>query len=86
MIDETDKVATLESDPVAPYYTFWGGNAEVLTNGDIEFCESANPAGGGDVYEIMPGSDASTVWQLHVSGQNPYRGERLPSLYPGVQW
>jgi hypothetical protein len=27
-----------------------------------------------------------TVWQMDIQGQLAYRGYRIPSLYPGVQW
>jgi len=26
------------------------------------------------------------VWQMNVTGQLVYRGFRIPSLYPGVEW
>jgi len=27
-----------------------------------------------------------TVWQLCLTGENLYRVDRIPSLYPGVSW
>jgi hypothetical protein len=40
-----------------------------------------------DIIEVTPdNSNPTTVWHMHVTGNNAYRGFRLPSLYPGVQW
>jgi arylsulfate sulfotransferase len=87
-IDESAMTATLSWNPMAPTYSFFGGNAAVLPNGDIEYCESAgsSTANSGEIYEVTPGSNSQTVWQMQVVGQDAYRGQRLPSLYPGVQW
>ena len=43
-IDETAKTATLTFHPTAPTYSFFGGNNAVLKNGNVEFCESAEPS------------------------------------------
>jgi hypothetical protein len=90
-IDETAKTATLTFHTTAPFYSNFGGNAEVLPNGNVEFCESAEPASistglAGDAFEITPSGNAETVWHLKVSGQWVYRSQRISSLYPGVQW
>jgi arylsulfate sulfotransferase len=92
-LDETAKTATFNFHVTAPTYSFFGGNAEVLQNGDLEFCEAAEPNGPpltpplvGDIYEVSPSGSAQTVWHMKVTGQYIYRGQRLPSLYPGVQW
>jgi hypothetical protein len=86
-IDESARTATLTFHPTAPSYSFFGGNAEVLSNGDVEYCESAGgPGTAGTIYETTQGGSSQTVWQLQVTGQFVYRGQRIPSLYPGVQW
>jgi hypothetical protein len=86
-IDENAKTATITVNPMAPAYSFFGGNAEVLQNGDLEFCESADGSSvAGDIYEVTQDSSAQTVWQMQVAGRYVYRGQRIPSLYPGVQW
>ncbi len=86
-LDETTKTATLSFHITAPAYSFFGGNAEVLTNGNIEYCESASgPGVAGDIYEVSQDANAQTVWHMHSATQYVYRGFRMPSLYPGVQW
>ena len=36
--------------------------------------------------EIRAETDDQIVWQMNVTGQNTYRGARIPSLYPGITW
>jgi arylsulfate sulfotransferase len=87
-LDETAKTATLTFHVTAPTYSFFGGNNALLKNGDVEFCEAAESATvlAGDVYEITQGGSAQTVWHMKITGQWVYRGQRIPSMYPGVQW
>ena len=86
-IDETAKTATLTFNMTAPTYSFFGGNNAVLKNGDVEFCESAEPTStAGDIYEVAQDGSAQTVWHMNVNMQYVYRGQRIPSMYPGVQW
>ena len=87
-LDETAKTATFNFHMTAPFYSFFGGNSEVLANGNVEFCESAETisALGGDIFEVAPSANAQTVWNMKVTGQDIYRGQRMPSMYPGVQW
>ena len=86
-LDETAKTATLTFNPTAPAFSFFGGNAAVLKNGNVEYCESAGgPGTAGDIYEVTQDSTAATVWHMLITGQFAYRGQRIPSLYPGVQW
>ena len=86
-LDETAKTATLTFHPTAPTFSVFGGNAAVLKNGNVEYCESAGgPGTAGDVYEVTQDSSAQTVWHMLITGQFAYRGQRIPSFYPGVQW
>lgn len=85
-LDETAKTATLSFHPTTPEYSLFGGNAEVLRNGNVEYCETAGgPGTAGDIYEVTQGINAETVWKM-VTGGFAYRGQRIPSFYPGVQW
>ena len=81
-LDESAMTATLALHPTAPYYSFFGGNAEVLKNGNVEYCETTS----GTIYEVTQSTSSQTVWQMVVTGEDLYRGQRIPSLYPGVQW
>jgi arylsulfate sulfotransferase len=88
-LDETAMTATMVFNPTTPNYSFFGGNASVLSNGDVEYDECAAtspPAQNAVIYEVTQASPPQTVWQMSVAGQYAYRGTRIPSLYPGVQW
>lgn len=88
-IDETGKTATLQwVDNLSPVYSFFGGSARLLANGDIEFAECAptTPADTAAIYEVTKTTPPQTVWQMKITGQYAYRGIRIGSLYPGVQW
>jgi len=86
-LDETTMTATLGFHATAPTYSFFGGNAAVLKNGNVEFCEAAGGTGTtGVIYEVTKDGSAQTVWQMQIPGLYAYRGQRIPSLYPGVQW
>jgi arylsulfate sulfotransferase len=88
-LDETAKTATVAFNPTTPAYSFFGGNAETLKNGNVEYAECAStalPANNAAIYEVTQTSPPQTVWQMQIAGQFAYRGMRLPSLYPGVQW
>lgn len=91
-VDEVMMTATFVAHYVAPAadYSFFGGQVDLLANGDIEvdFCSAK---GGAVVQEIQPGASTvithpPIVWQAVSPGYDQYRAIRLPSLYPGVQW
>jgi arylsulfate sulfotransferase len=86
-IDESAKTATILSNYRPGGYSSWGGEAQQLANGHMEddFNVGA-PSGFTEILEVTSTSDPQVVWQLNTSGQDAYRGFRLPSLYPGVQW
>lgn len=81
-LDESAMTATLALNPTAPSYSSFGGNAEVLKNGNLEYCETT----AGVIYEVTQATSPQTVWQMQITGESVYRGQRIPSLYPGVQW
>jgi hypothetical protein len=95
-IDESAKTATIEFHQILPYslYSNFGGNAEQLANGNIEYdlAGIGAPFGGGSaVYEVTQEATPQTVWTMRMTGGNGnggnlYRAMRLPSFYPGVQW
>ncbi|HEY1766348.1 MAG TPA: aryl-sulfate sulfotransferase [Terracidiphilus sp.] len=85
-INETNMTATLVSHytPSSSYFSFFGGNAELLANNDIEadFCA---PLSGAIVQELDP-EGSQVMWQATTPNADQYHAKRLPSLYPGVQW
>ena len=91
-IDEILKTATLTFHQILPPILFnnFGGNAERLENGNVEYdlCSVAVGINGpfSYVYEVTAESVPQTVWSMHVTGTFLYRALRIPSLYPGVQW
>jgi arylsulfate sulfotransferase len=87
-INETNMTATLLSNPTTPTYSFFGGNSAILANGNQEFCEAAGgpKANSGTIYEFTQGPAPQLVWTMQTAGEYAYRGQRIPSLYPGVQW
>jgi len=85
-INETNMTATMITHYVPPPsdYSFFGGNAELLSNGNMEvnFCATLR---GGIVQELDPNAQ-EVVWQGFTPGADQFHVYRLPSLYPGVQW
>ena len=86
-IDEKAKTAKLVFRHSFPpsQYSVWGGSVTPLPNGnlDIDLCFQQHAS---NVYELTTGDNSQVVWQLHMDGTNIYRSQRLPGLYPGVQW
>lgn len=94
--DENTKVATLQWQYSPGFFSFWGGSVTVLSNGNVEF-DASEPYNQFDstgnfntleslITEVTQTSSPEIVWQMTVSGENAYRGFRIPSLYPGVAW
>jgi hypothetical protein len=87
-IDEGAKTATLTFHQIQPtsLYNSFGGNTELLANGNIEY-DLCGVASNSYIFEVTPdNSNPTTVWKMEIDGSNAYRGYRIPSLYPGVQW
>lgn len=87
-VDETAMTATLLSNYAPPesFYSFFGGNVDLLENGDLEadFCA---PKTGAVVQELRgAGDQPQLVWQATTPKASQFRAQRLPSLYPGVRW
>ena len=90
-INEQARTATLldNYNPGPQDFSFFGGNAEQLGNGDyqVDFCA---PSGGAIVQELTPQNQV--VWQGNTpaAGKQPaadqFHVDRLGSLYPGITW
>jgi arylsulfate sulfotransferase len=88
-IDETAKTATFVVHPTTEDYSFFGGSADVLANGNLEYDECSNGSlvgTQGTILEVTQSSSPQTIWKMVISTQYSYRGIRMGSLYPGVQW
>jgi hypothetical protein len=85
-INEGAMTATLVKHYVPPpsYYSYFGGNVERLANGDIE-ADFASANSGAIVQEIDPNT-LQVVWQGATPKAFQYHANRVPGLYPGVQW
>lgn len=85
-IDESNMTATLVNhyEPGPADFSFFGGNAEQLANGDmqVDFCATLN----GSVVQELDPTGTKVVWQATTPRADQFHVDRLPSLYPGVQW
>jgi hypothetical protein len=87
-LDEGARTATFQFHQILPAaeYNSYGGNVEILKNGDFEYGLPGATGGSSEVFEVTPGSTPQTVWELTTPNSQGYRTFRLGSLYPGVQW
>jgi arylsulfate sulfotransferase len=87
-IDENSKVATVAFRYTPQNYSFFGGGANVLDNGNIEndLCAPLGVPVESIVTEVTNQPTPQIVWQMTIPGEYAYRAFRIPSLYPGVQW
>lgn len=86
-IDETTNSANLLWQDLPGFFSDWGGSIGTLSNGDVEF-DNTTPAGAtaSQIMEVTPTQNSQVVWQMNITGENAYRGYRIPSLYPGITW
>jgi arylsulfate sulfotransferase len=88
-LDEyTNTAQVLQETNLLPAYSICCGNANVLANGDLEYDVAAdvNSPNVSYIQEVTQEQNPQLVWQMNVKGQLAYRGFRIPSLYPGVEW
>jgi hypothetical protein len=66
---------------------WFGGDAEVLADGDLEFDERAVStfAVQAVVSELTNQPAPQTAWQTTIPGEYAYRAFRIPSLYPALR-
>jgi hypothetical protein len=85
-VNEDNMTASFVSHDVPPPsdFSFFGGNTQWLANGDsqVDFCA---PLAGALVQELNP-SGSRVEWQATTPGADQFHAQRIPSLYPGVQW
>ncbi|MDE1178576.1 MAG: aryl-sulfate sulfotransferase [Edaphobacter sp.] len=88
-INESAKTATIVYRDTLPtsQYSSWGGGSTQLANGNLEFDLCSQDGYNSEVDEVKySGGSIQTVWTMKSTGTNLYRANRIPSLYPGVQW
>lgn len=86
-IDESTRMANLLWQDLPGFFSYWGGSIGTLSNGDVEFANSApTNTVSSSIMEVTPTTNPQTVWQMNVNGEYAYRGFRIPSLYPGITW
>lgn len=85
-LNENNMTATLVThyEPPPAYFTFFGGNVELLANGDIHTNFSA--AQNGAIVQELDSQAKQVIWQGTSPGAFQFHVYRWPSLYPGVQW
>jgi hypothetical protein len=86
-INEDTRVADLLWQDTPGFYSFWGGSIAELSNGNVEFT-SSDPFNtlSARILEVTQKNTPQIVWQMDITGAWAYRGNRIPSLYPGVTW
>lgn len=86
-INEDTRVADLLWQDTPGFYSFWGGSIAELSNGNVEFT-SSDPFNtlSARILEVTQKDTPQIVWQMDITGAWAYRGNRIPSLYPGVTW
>jgi hypothetical protein len=86
-IDEGAKTASVKFQQKLPanLYSNFGGSTNPLPNGDVEY-DLCGVGTGSDIFEVTQESAPQTVWTMHTNNTHAYRGFRIPSLYPGVEW
>ncbi|PYU27503.1 MAG: hypothetical protein DMG32_06650 [Acidobacteria bacterium] len=85
-LNEYTKTAQVLSED--KLYSTCCGDTLVLPNGDMEFDVAFDQQTPGISYiqEVTQEQTPQLLWQMNIAGQVAYRGLRIPSLYPGVQW
>ena len=85
-INENAMTATMITHyvPADTFFSFFGGNAELLANGDVEvnFCATVR----GAFVQELDSQAQHVVWQGYTPDADQFHVYRIPSLYPGVQW
>ena len=88
-LDESNRTAqVLQEINLSPAFSTCCGDPNLLDNGNVEYDVAADESMPGVSYiqEVIPAQSPQLVWQMNITGQLAYRGFRIPSLYPGVEW
>jgi arylsulfate sulfotransferase len=84
----TNTAQVLQEIDLSPGYSICCGSADFLTNGNWEYdvALDVNTPNVSYIQEMTAEQHPQLVWQMNVTGQLAYRGFRIPSLYPGIEW
>ena len=87
-LDELGKTATIVFDHRPGQFAGLIGSIQLLANGNVTDDAGASNGFGtiANVYEVTNAASPQLVWHMNVNGVYVYRANRIPSLYPGVQW
>jgi len=88
-LNEYTKTAqVLKEINLSPAYSTCCGSTNILSNQDLEYdiAFDVNKPNLSYIEEVTPDAQPQLVWQMNIAGQLAYRGFRIPSLYPGVEW
>jgi len=85
-VNETTKTATLVWRDTLPVFSFFGGNMQEFSNGNVEFDSSAWDPPVSEVMEVTQQRTPEAVWEMNENPVYLYRAFRIPSLYPNVTW
>jgi arylsulfate sulfotransferase len=85
-LDEVAKTATIIWQHKLPVFSMCCGDIQLLPNGNMEFDSAlALTPLVSSIQEVTLTDNAQLIWEMDT-GQIAYRGLRIPSLYPGVDW
>ncbi|MGC1106736.1 MAG: aryl-sulfate sulfotransferase [Candidatus Acidiferrales bacterium] len=87
-VNEYTKTAQLQAAQNLSAYSICCGDAQFVSNGDLEYdvAFDLHTPGMSYVQEMTQGANPQLVWQMDIKGPLAYRAFRIPSLYPGVEW
>jgi hypothetical protein len=84
----TNTVQVLAETNLSPAYSTCCGSTNLLANEDLEYdvAQDVYTPNVSYIQEMTGEQNPQLVWQMNITGQLAYRGFRIPSLYPGVEW
>lgn len=87
-LDENANTAQIAWQYKLPAFSACCGSVGILSNGNAEYdiALSGLPPQISTIQEVTMETTPQLVWEMDVTGQLVYRGFRIPSLYPGVEW
>lgn len=88
-LNEYAKTAqVLAETNLSPAFSTCCGSTNLLANGDLEYdvAQDVHMPGVSYIQEVTQEQNPQLVWQMNITGHLAYRGFRIPSLYPGIEW